>query len=57
MKEIWKREDGWIVEVDIEPKTMYCKASHVPLIADPRPEPLTYEYLSMALTANGYIRI
>ncbi len=50
--ELWKRDDGWGSEVTIDGKLIW--ATHIPMITQPIPNPLTYEYLVMALQAHGY---
>ena len=55
MMEMWRRDDGWTVEVTVD--DWRVKVSHLPQLVVPPPNPLTYGYVVMALEAHGYEKI
>lgn len=52
-EELWVRDDGWAVRV-IRDHGSFVAVDRLPLIVEPPPNPLTYEYVEKALRANGY---
>lgn len=50
--ELWKRDDGWTVEVTIDGDEV--KTDHIPLTNWAVPFPLTHEYMVRVLEVHGY---
>ena len=54
-KEVWRRDDGWTVEVFRTATGIVV--DRLPMINQLPPNPLTYEYVVFALEVHGYGRV
>ena len=57
MIETWRRDDGWEVELVLAEDGSLISTNHLPIIVTPPPNPLTYEYMVLALSPYGYVKI